>query len=95
MTFDFFSFITGLSIGLFLGCLIAYFIGNRHTTQITFKLIVGMGVFIVWILAALLSIITRGQYEMPLVFHGIFGGIVTALWGDETLRGAADKIIKK
>lgn len=95
MTFDFFSFSTGLLIGLFLGGLIAFFAGNKHTTQITFKLIVGAGIFIAWMIGILLSILTRGQYEVPLILHGIFGGIVTALWGEESFINAKDKILKK
>ena len=95
MTFDLFSFATGILIGLFLGGLLTFFIGNRKSTQITFKSIVGMGVFVVWMIAILLSIVTRGQYEAPLILHGIFGGIVTALWGEESFINAKDKMLKK
>ena len=78
------SLILGLVVGWSTGIPLGYFLGNRKFT-VSFRILVGSIVIILWATAIAISFVDRTFAVSPLL-HGIAGGVVTALWGEEYFK---------
>lgn len=78
------SFFIGVVIGLAIGIAIGTFLGNK-SLKIDLRSFAGYSVILIW-LAFLVVSLVNPTIQIPLALHGISGGIITALFGEEALK---------
>ena len=78
------SFFVGLVVGLGIGITIGTFLGYR-SLKINLKSFAGYSVIIIWLAFLAMSLINP-TIQIPIALHGIAGGIITALFGEEAMK---------
>lgn len=78
------SFFIGVVIGLAIGIAIGTFLGNK-SLKIDLRSFAGYSVIIVY-LAFLATSLVNPTIQIPIQLHGIAGGIIMTLFGEEALK---------
>lgn len=78
------TFLIGVLIGLSVGIPVGYFLGGRKV-NINLRIFAGFLVLVIWGTFLLVSLIDT-DIEVPVALHGIAGGVVSALFGEEYFK---------